>query len=164
MAFNRDRNSNKQSFSSSRSGGDRGGFRPRPSFNDRGRSGGFSRGPVEMYQAVCDNCGKECQVPFRPTQGKPVFCSDCFRNQKEGSERPNFGDRRPDQLNQQPERREQPNNEAQFQVLNTKLDNILKILESVSEEVETESLEEEIAPKVEKKKRASKKAASLPQE
>lgn len=76
MAFNRDRK-NKQSFSSSRSGGG-GGFRPR--FTDRG-----DRGPVEMHKAICDNCGKECEVPFRPTSGKPIFCSNCFQSQKEGS-------------------------------------------------------------------------------
>lgn len=69
MAFNQDRNS--------RGGG---GFRPR--FG--GRS---NRGPVEMHKAVCDNCRMECEVPFRPTQGKPIFCNNCFRSQKEDSGR-----------------------------------------------------------------------------
>lgn len=36
-------------------------------------------GPVEMYKAICDNCGAKCEVPFKPTPGKPVLCSDCFR-------------------------------------------------------------------------------------
>jgi CxxC-x17-CxxC domain-containing protein len=40
--------------------------------------GGYSRGPREMFTATCSNCGKEAQVPFRPTSGKPVYCSDCF--------------------------------------------------------------------------------------
>jgi CxxC-x17-CxxC domain-containing protein len=40
--------------------------------------GGGSRGPREMFTATCSNCGKEAQVPFRPTSGKPVYCSDCF--------------------------------------------------------------------------------------
>ena len=39
---------------------------------------GGSRGPREMFTATCSNCGKEAQVPFRPTSGKPVYCSDCF--------------------------------------------------------------------------------------
>ena len=45
-----------------------------------GDSGGYgaSRGPREMFTAVCSSCGKEAQVPFRPTSGKPVYCSDCF--------------------------------------------------------------------------------------
>lgn len=75
MAFNRDRNS--------RPGG---GFRSRPRFGDHG--------PATMHKAICDNCGKECEVPFRPTQGKPIFCSNCFENKRGGSERStNFEDR-----------------------------------------------------------------------
>ena len=45
--------------------------------------GGYSdRGPREMFSATCSSCGKEAQVPFRPTSGKPVYCSDCFRSQR----------------------------------------------------------------------------------
>src|SRR5262245_30253355 len=43
-----------------------------------GSSGGYSRGPREMFDATCSNCGKATQVPFRPTQGKPVYCNECF--------------------------------------------------------------------------------------
>jgi CxxC-x17-CxxC domain-containing protein len=32
----------------------------------------------EYFPAVCAECGKECKVPFQPTEGKPVYCSDCF--------------------------------------------------------------------------------------
>jgi len=42
------------------------------------RSGGYERGPREMFSATCSNCGKEAQVPFKPTGNKPVYCSDCF--------------------------------------------------------------------------------------
>ena len=52
---------------------------------DRGR--GRSRdssGPLEMHSAVCDECGKDCELPFKPTSSKPVYCSDCFRK-KEGT-------------------------------------------------------------------------------
>ncbi len=65
MAFNRDRNS--------RGGG---------GFRSGGRPGFESRGPVEMHKAICDKCRRECEVPFRPTQGKPVFCSNCFESQR----------------------------------------------------------------------------------
>ena len=44
-----------------------------------GFGGGYDRGPREMFPAVCSRCGKETEVPFRPTNGKPVYCSDCFR-------------------------------------------------------------------------------------
>jgi CxxC-x17-CxxC domain-containing protein len=32
-----------------------------------------------MYPATCSKCGQETEVPFQPTNGKPVYCSDCFR-------------------------------------------------------------------------------------
>ena len=41
--------------------------------------GSYSRGPREMFDAVCARCGKDTQVPFRPTGARPVYCSDCFR-------------------------------------------------------------------------------------
>ena len=35
--------------------------------------------------AVCSNCGKETTLPFRPTQGRPVFCRECFGKQKKAA-------------------------------------------------------------------------------
>jgi CxxC-x17-CxxC domain-containing protein len=57
------------------------------SYSSGGGGGGYGRdrGPREMFSATCSNCGKEAQVPFRPTSGKPVYCSDCFRSQRGGS-------------------------------------------------------------------------------
>ena len=49
--------------------------------------GGYSSrssGPREMFSATCSSCGNEAKVPFRPTNGKPVYCSDCFRAQRGG--------------------------------------------------------------------------------
>lgn len=43
--------------------------------------GGFDRGdrgPVTMHAATCANCGKACEVPFKPNGDKPVYCKDCF--------------------------------------------------------------------------------------
>jgi len=40
-----------------------------------------SRERVETV-AVCSACGKETTVPFKPTQGRPVFCRDCFQQRK----------------------------------------------------------------------------------
>jgi CspA family cold shock protein len=37
-----------------------------------------------MYPAVCSNCGKETQVPFQPTSGRPVLCRDCFQGSRPG--------------------------------------------------------------------------------
>lgn len=47
--------------------------------------GGYDRGQREMFSATCASCGREAQVPFRPSGAKPVYCSDCFRSQ-----RPNY--------------------------------------------------------------------------
>jgi CxxC-x17-CxxC domain-containing protein len=44
--------------------------------------GGYDRAPREMFTATCSNCGRDAQVPFRPTSGKPVYCSDCFRTMR----------------------------------------------------------------------------------
>lgn len=34
-------------------------------------------------KAVCAECGQECEVPFRPTGDRPVYCSDCFSARKD---------------------------------------------------------------------------------
>ncbi|GAB4256185.1 zinc-ribbon domain containing protein [Thermincola ferriacetica] len=39
-----------------------------------------SRGPKEMYNVICSNCGAETRVPFKPSQDRPVYCRDCFEN------------------------------------------------------------------------------------
>jgi len=33
-------------------------------------------------RAICSQCGKETTVPFRPTQGRPIFCRECFMQKK----------------------------------------------------------------------------------
>jgi CxxC-x17-CxxC domain-containing protein len=43
---------------------------------------GGRRADREMFPAVCDECGKQTQVPFQPTSGKPVYCSDCFERRR----------------------------------------------------------------------------------
>lgn len=35
-----------------------------------------------MHKVKCDSCGESCEVPFRPTAGKPVFCDACFKKNK----------------------------------------------------------------------------------
>jgi len=43
--------------------------------------GGMGRERVETT-TNCSACGKETTVPFRPTQGRPVFCRECFQSRK----------------------------------------------------------------------------------
>jgi len=33
-------------------------------------------------KAVCSGCQRETTVPFKPTQGRPVFCRECFQQRK----------------------------------------------------------------------------------
>ncbi len=44
-----------------------------------GGGGGSGRGPPrEMHQATCSDCQKPTEVPFKPTEGRPVYCRDCY--------------------------------------------------------------------------------------
>ena len=40
--------------------------------------GKFDNGPREMHDATCSECNSACQVPFKPTEGKPIYCRDCY--------------------------------------------------------------------------------------
>jgi CxxC-x17-CxxC domain-containing protein len=40
---------------------------------------GFKR---EMHKAVCADCGKETEVPFKPQEGRPVYCKECYQKHK----------------------------------------------------------------------------------
>jgi CxxC-x17-CxxC domain-containing protein len=52
---------------------------------ERNVSRGNSYGaPRQMFSATCAQCGKDTQVPFKPTNGKPVYCSDCYRKIRPG--------------------------------------------------------------------------------
>lgn len=59
-----------------------GGFR-----RDNRRGGGFrgrrNFGPREMHKAVCSECKKECEVPFKPREDRPVYCKDCFEKKRQ---------------------------------------------------------------------------------
>ncbi len=83
-------------------------------FNRDNRSGGggnfgrrdFSRQRSDrpMFKAVCSKCGNDCELPFKPSGERPVFCSKCFDtngdfnsrrpDRRMDSQRPSFGDNR----------------------------------------------------------------------
>jgi len=50
--------------------------------NRGGRGGGGDRTQRELFTVNCSDCGKETQVPFKPTQDKPVYCRECFQSKK----------------------------------------------------------------------------------
>ena len=36
----------------------------------------------EMFSVVCADCASDTEVPFRPTEDRPVFCRDCYQKQR----------------------------------------------------------------------------------
>lgn len=64
-------------------GGGGGGRGPRGG-GGGGGGGGAGRGgpPRESYEATCAECGATTTVPFKPSQGRPVYCRDCFRSKR----------------------------------------------------------------------------------
>lgn len=78
--------------------------------------GGRDKERPTMYQAVCSDCGADCEVPFRPTPGKLVFCDACFR-----------GFDRKRQETKMPPR---DNYREQLAAVHIKLDRILDLLQS----------------------------------
>ncbi|MFW6220133.1 MAG: CxxC-x17-CxxC domain-containing protein [Nanoarchaeota archaeon] len=69
----------------------------------------------DKFKVTCDGCGKQCEVPFKPTAGKPVYCSECFRGKpsKSDSNRSSGSKNSNDNLSE----------------INKKLDKILSLLE-----------------------------------
>ncbi len=54
-----------------------------------GSGGGYGHrgggGGKTMYPAICSECGRETEVPFQPSSGRPVLCRDCFQAAKGGA-------------------------------------------------------------------------------
>ena len=122
-------------------------FRGRRSFNrarsPRGREG-FDRGPREMVRVICSDCGKECEVPFRPTGDRPVYCSECF--EKRGS--PRTEDRRRSEYPREDrERRSSPTSEnVDLQIL-AELKRIRELLEKGQPKREAETMSHQVHDK-----------------
>jgi CxxC-x17-CxxC domain-containing protein len=85
-----------------------------------------------MFPATCAKCGRSCEVPFRPTGDKPVYCSDCFKNKDGVSPRRDEG-RNFDKpsFNAHPAFENKGNDRMyreEFRAINDKLDKVLKLL------------------------------------
>lgn len=115
----------------------------RPRFEDK-----------KVFEAVCGNCGDNCLVPFRPIPGKPVFCKKCFS--KDGNDRvvaktfvkaDNTGGLNNKIIEQL---------KAQIEMLDIKLDRVLRMLTPEAERVEVEDGEAKPVKKKAVKKLAKK--------
>lgn len=98
---------------SAKDGGSNNRFDKRGSFNSR-RDIKSNFNGKQVFLAICDKCHKECEVPFKPTSDKPIFCNDCFGKEAKGSS------------NRSGASSEQY--VKQFEMLNAKLDSILNLL------------------------------------
>jgi len=121
----------------SRDGGER-----RPS---SGRSFGRSEGRADfrdkkVFSATCSECGQRCEIPFRPSGDRPVYCNSCFKGSHGGGKEEGGGRQK----------------EEQFGILNDKLDKILRDLSSLIPG-------DPIPAKIAAKKKAEKEAAKRPE-
>jgi CxxC-x17-CxxC domain-containing protein len=48
----------------------------------RGTHANAGQGQRLETRTTCSQCGKETTVPFKPTQGRPVFCRECFQQRR----------------------------------------------------------------------------------
>lgn len=135
----------------------------------RGGSGGFRGGDRDrqMFKAVCGECGKGCEVPFRPSGDKPVFCNDCFNKKRDVSDtrmsRPEFsgnGPKRDFSASRDPRAPYKPaqdnsNVSKQLSDIGSKLDRLISLMEKsapVSAKPKTETLKQVLDKVVVKKK------------
>lgn len=126
--------------------------------SDQNRSGGnnytkASFGDKPMFQTICAKCGDKCEVPFRPVNGKPAYCKNCF--DKGGNI--SVGTKSSD------------HSQSQFDALNAKLDKILKLLSPAAvaigakkEKVEEKKIEEIVTKDDKKKTKSASKTKTTP--
>lgn len=154
-------------------GGNSGGRPPFPKKDWGGDKGGAR--DVVMHKATCSDCGNNCEVPFRPSGDKPVYCSNCFGAKKEGGDRAprkDFGGQAPrrdfgGKPNARPEFKSAPANDdtkRQLSDIANKLDRLISLMEKTTptkaKAVEEKTFEvKAAAPKksIPKKKVAAKK-------
>lgn len=41
-----------------------------------------------MFAVICFECGKDTEIPFKPSPGRPVYCKECFAKRKAGHNKP----------------------------------------------------------------------------
>lgn len=117
-----------------RQGGFRTGFKPR--FGQRERP--------DLHDAICSKCGDPCQVPFRPTGSKPIYCKKCFN--KDGAPAPKrFGEReRPSFAARPAPAADTGKLEARLAAIEKKLDTLIEaILEDIDGDEDDEEGDDE---------------------
>lgn len=133
----------------------------RGGFGGERKFGGNFGGPRHMFQATCSQCGKSCEVPFKPTGERPVYCSDCFKKNGGPAERSfapkSFGNDRKFSAPQS------GGNggldlKAQFNAINTKLDKLMSMINTAKIVDQNPAMEMAMLEKAPAKKTAAKKS------
>jgi len=91
--------SRKRDHKGPSSRGARGGFKGRGD-SGRGRDSGRSRREFEMTKVTCSSCGNQCEVPFKPTSNKPIYCDDCFAKKGKSNSSNSISERDLDMINE----------------------------------------------------------------
>jgi CxxC-x17-CxxC domain-containing protein len=128
----------------------------------------------DMFDAVCDQCGSNCKLPFQPSSGKPIYCSSCFEkrgggksNDSRGSYGNDRGGRRDDRRGRRDDRRDDRRptftpppqvSKEDIEKINLKLDLIIAKLSNV---VPRETSSGEVELKEMKKVRIEEEGISL---
>ncbi len=113
------------------------------------RGGRRDSGRREMHSAVCDECGRDCQVPFRPSGDKPIYCSDCFEKRDSGNSRGTSNGRGGGNDNSKQIL-------EQLASINSNLKNILKIIEFGQKTASKKAMPKKVEKKTVVKKTTTK--------
>ena len=65
------------------------GGQPKPFQNPEVKQQEVRRDRV-LYEAICADCHQVCEVPFKPSEARPVYCKKCFSKRKSGGSGPSF--------------------------------------------------------------------------
>lgn len=55
---------------------------PAASTDDAATPAGTDQQGRQLYSVKCANCGKQTEVPFKPSGDRPVYCRDCYMQKK----------------------------------------------------------------------------------
>jgi len=166
-------------------GGDRHGngggkFGGGQSHGSKGAERSFSK--PELYPTVCTSCGRACEVPFRPSADKLVYCSNCFGKKGQDASRDARGNRDGDRAQphfkkefkperdersygeERSSRKDQAHEELKKQIANleSKVNRVIELLGTAPKAPTSEALPalDEVPLKVRKPKKEKVKASA----